>query len=182
MGIKPIKVAVNLSAKQFLDINFTHKVQEILDETGLDAKWLELEITESIAVQDVELTIGILEKLRLMGISISLDDFGTGFSSLQYLKNFKINTLKIDLCFVNDMVKDENSKAIVNIIISFAKNLKLKVIAEGVENRDQWTLLKKQNCDEIQGYYYSKPLPFEELCEFLEVIDNRNLLTTPIVR
>ncbi|WP_097028125.1 putative bifunctional diguanylate cyclase/phosphodiesterase [Clostridium peptidivorans] len=182
IGIKPIKVAVNLSVKQFLDINFAHKVQKILEETGLDSKWLELEITESIAVQDVALTINILRKLHSMGVSISLDDFGTGFSSLQYLKHFKINTLKIDACFIRDMVNDEDSKSIVNTIISLAKNLKLKVIAEGVETREQWLLLKKQKCDEIQGYYYSKPMPFEEACEFLENIDNKNLMTVPIIR
>lgn len=182
MGIKPVKVAVNLSVKQFLDINFAYKVQKILEETGLDSKWLELEITESIAVQDVALTINILNKLHSMGVSISLDDFGTGFSSLQYLKHFKINTLKIDACFIRDMVSDEDSKSIVDTVISLAKNLKLKVIAEGVETREQWTLLKKQKCDEIQGYYYSKPMPFEEVSEFLEVIDNRNLMTAPIIR
>ncbi|MBM7869938.1 diguanylate cyclase (GGDEF)-like protein [Clostridium pascui] len=182
MGVKPIKVAVNLSVKQFLDINFAYKVQKILEETGLDSKWLELEITESIAVQDVALTINILNKLHSMGVSISLDDFGTGFSSLQYLKHFKINTLKIDACFIRDMVRDEDSKSIVDTVISLAKNLKLKVIAEGVETREQWALLKKQKCDEIQGYYYSKPLPFEEVSEFLEVIDNRNLMTAPIIR
>lgn len=181
-GIKPIKVAVNLSVKQFLDINFAYKVQKILEETGLDSKWLELEITESIAVQDVALTINILNKLHSMGVSISLDDFGTGFSSLQYLKHFKINTLKIDSCFIRDMVNEEDSKSIVNTVISLAKNLNLKVIAEGVETREQWLLLKKQKCDEIQGYYYSKPMSFEEISEFLEVIDNKNLMTAPIIR
>lgn len=181
-GIKPIKVAVNLSVKQFLDINFAYKVQKILEDTGLDSKWLELEITESIAVQDVALTINILNKLHSMGVSISLDDFGTGFSSLQYLKHFKINTLKIDACFIRDMVNEEDSKSIVNTVISLAKNLNLKVIAEGVETREQWILLKKQKCDEIQGYYYSKPMPFEEIREFLEVIDNRNLMTAPVIR
>jgi diguanylate cyclase (GGDEF)-like protein len=166
-GLIPVKVSVNLSAKQFQQRDLVERVETILKETGLEARWLELEITESITIENVDFTVKMLQSLKEMGVSVSLDDFGTGFSSLSYLKNFKIDTLKIDSSFVKDIQNGENDASIVSTIISLAKNMKLKVIAEGVETEKQMSFLKENGCDEIQGYIYSKPLPGNEIRGFL---------------
>jgi diguanylate cyclase (GGDEF)-like protein/PAS domain S-box-containing protein len=162
LGLKKMYVAVNVSPKQFLKHNLVQLVRDVLDETGLEAKWLELEITESIAVQDLEYTINILEKLKNMGVTISLDDFGTGYSSLNYLKNLPINTLKIDRSFVHDITVNLNEKFIAETVINLAHNMNLCVVAEGVETTEQLRLLKTQNCDKVQGYLFSKPLAKNE--------------------
>ncbi|MBF0588594.1 MAG: EAL domain-containing protein [Magnetococcales bacterium] len=159
MGFTDLHVAVNLSARQLQDDNFIHKVSEILLRTGLEPRFLELEITESLMMNDVERAIRMLEELNEIGIQISVDDFGTGYSSLSYLKRFPIHTLKIDQAFVRDLAEDSDDAAIVSAIISLAKSLHLNVIAEGVETEGQAQFLRTRACDQIQGYLFSPPLP-----------------------
>ena len=161
-GHPSIRLAVNLSARQFSQPNLVSTVAHILDKTGLDPHLLDLEITESIAMQDVDFTIQILNAFKVMGITLSIDDFGTGFSSLYYLKRFPIDTLKIDKSFVADIDTQLDGGQIVNAIIVLAQNLHLKVIAEGVETTEQYTFLKDKNCDEMQGFLFSKPVPAVE--------------------
>ncbi len=162
-GHLPITVSVNLSARQFQQKNLVENVTQILKETGLDPKYLELEITESIAMHNEEYVITKLNELKSIGINIAMDDFGTGYSSLNYLKEFPIDTLKIDRSFISDIKgKESESAEICSTIIAMARNMKLKVIAEGVETAEQLDFLMKRNCDEAQGYLFSKPLTSEE--------------------
>jgi diguanylate cyclase (GGDEF)-like protein len=165
-GLKPISVAVNLSALQFRQSDLVERVADILRETELDPTCLELELTESLVMQDVEKTIATLSRLKAMGIKLSIDDFGTGYSSLSYLKRFPIDTLKIDQSFVRDITTDPDDAAIAKSIISMAHDMQLRVIAEGVETEAQKSFLSLRRCDEIQGYLFSKPVPaveFEKL-------------------
>ncbi|USG68339.1 EAL domain-containing protein [Brevibacillus ruminantium] len=157
-----IPVSVNLSSQQFHQSNLVAYIKNILEETGLEPKYLELEITESM-MMDPAVSISILQELNKIGIRISLDDFGTGYSSLSYLKKFPIHKLKIDRSFITDISISNSDKAIVATIISMAQNLKLDVIAEGIETKDQLDVLTKNDCKEIQGYYFSKPLSAEEV-------------------
>jgi len=161
-GFKPIYVSVNLSAVQLIQEDFIDMVSGILSETGLSPEYLELEITESVAVKNHEYITSILEKLKKMGIRIALDDFGTGYSSLNYLKNFAITTLKIDRSFIYDINENPKNAAIVSTILAMGRNLKLNVTAEGVETKEQYEALKNRGCKIIQGYYFSKPLPQNE--------------------
>ncbi len=167
-GYPPLRVAVNLSARQFQRGNIVEEVEKALAESSLDAGCLELEITESMVMKDVEKAIRTLQSLHDMGIVLSVDDFGTGYSSLGYLKRFPLDALKIDVIFIRDMITSEEDQGIVAAIISMAHNLKLKVIAEGVETAAHIEFLKELGCDEIQGYYYSKPLPREDFEELLK--------------
>jgi diguanylate cyclase (GGDEF)-like protein/PAS domain S-box-containing protein len=160
------RVAVNLSARQFLEDDLPGTVHRLLRETGLDPRWLELEITESTLMQKAEGIDNALKKLRAMGIRIALDDFGTGYSSLGYLRRFPIDTLKIDQSFVRDILTDPDAATIVKTIIAMARNLKLKTVAEGVETEGQLAFLREEGCDEAQGYLIAKPLPPEELEPF----------------
>ncbi len=166
-GLPRLRMAVNLSAHQFRQYNLIETVAGVLAKTGLDAHCLELELTESLIMQHVEENITTLEKLSAMGVQISIDDFGTGYSSLSYLKRFPIDRLKIDQSFVRDITVDPDDAAINSAIIAMAKSLKLKVIAEGVESREQLIFLRRQGCDEAQGYYFSKPLPAEKFAQLL---------------
>jgi len=161
-GIKPLLMAVNLSAKQFQQRDLVEMVERVLNETGMDPTLLELEITESTAMQDVDFTIEILKKLREKGIRISLDDFGTGYSSLNYLKMLPIDTLKIDKSFVCDISSCSNEEAIAKSLIALAHKMNLLVVAEGVETNEQLEFLKGQMCDKVQGYLLSKPVPPDE--------------------
>ncbi|CAM4420713.1 EAL domain-containing protein [Paenibacillus alkaliterrae] len=164
----PVRISVNLSARQFQQGNLADTLSRILQETRLEPQYLELEITESIIMQNIEKTIATLNELKLMGVQISVDDFGTGFSSLSYLKHFPVDTLKIDQSFVWDINICPKDTAIVTTIINMAHNLQLKVIAEGVETQEQFTFLKQQQCDEVQGYLFSKPLSCEEAEKMLQ--------------
>ncbi|HEU4965595.1 MAG TPA: EAL domain-containing protein [Bacilli bacterium] len=167
-GYPPLQVAVNLSARQFQRQSLVEKVMATLEETGLDPHFLDLEITESITMQDVEFTSQTLEQLRAFGVQISVDDFGTGYSSLSYLKRFPITTLKIDQSFVRELVNDPYQAAIVNTVIYLAQNLQLKVIAEGVETEEQFNYLRDKSCNEMQGFLFSRPIPapdFERLLQ-----------------
>ncbi|MDD4504703.1 MAG: EAL domain-containing protein, partial [Clostridiaceae bacterium] len=161
-NLKPIYVSVNLSAVQLIQEDFIDMVSDILKETGLSPEYLELEITESVAVKNHEYITGILKKLKKMGIRIALDDFGTGYSSLNYLKNFAITTLKIDRSFIHDINENPKNSAIVSSILAMGHNLRLNVTAEGIETKEQYEVLRDRGCDVIQGFYFSKPLPRNE--------------------
>ena len=169
----PVNTAVNLSARQLRDVDIVKLVVRVLEETGLPAHLLELELTESMLVHDTKRVLHTLEALKEIGVSLSIDDFGTGYSSLSYLKSFPLDYLKIDRSFVMDLPDDPNDGAIVRAIIDMAHSLGLKVIAEGVETREQLDFLLEQDCDEIQGYYFSKPLPQDPLTKLLK--ENRKL-------
>lgn len=167
-GLPVIRVAVNLSARQLDQKDLLDVVKLALGYSGMDANFLELEITESMIMHNVEDSIRILDRINSLGINLSLDDFGTGYSSLSYLKRLPIHRLKIDKSFIRDIVTDPNDAIISRSIIALAHSLQMEVIAEGVENTAQLDFLKANDCDEVQGYYYSKPLPFDELCVFLQ--------------
>ncbi len=158
-------IAVNLSAVQLQNDKFEENLKRIIIETGVNTRFVELEITESILMKDLEKSIKLLMEIRDLGINIALDDFGTGYSSLSYLKQLPINTLKIDKSFIDNIVSNEREKAIVDGIIQLAQKIDLDVIAEGVETKDQIKLLQSIGCNQIQGYYFSKPLPADEIEE-----------------
>jgi len=164
-GVPHLKVAVNLSARQFNQSNLLSMIQGILAETGIDPRSgaLELELTESMVMRNVEASVATLVRLHEMGLQLSIDDFGTGYSSLSYLRRFTINTLKIDQSFVRNITVDPDDAALASIIVTLGHSLKLNVIAEGVETAEQLHLLQAMGCDEVQGFYLSKPLPPETL-------------------
>lgn len=166
-GLPIVRLAVNISAKQFRP-TLPRLVAEILARHELETRFLELEITESMIMQNVEGVIAMMDDFQLLGISLSLDDFGTGYSSLNYLKRFPIDKLKIDQSFVRGVTKDADDEAITRAIISLSRNLGLRVIAEGVETEEQLAFLRSFGCEEIQGYYYSRPLPEDEFVKFLQ--------------
>lgn len=165
-GLHPIRVAVNLSARQFRSDNLLDEIDAALSDTALPASSLELEITESMVMEDPERVIDLLEKIRSRGIHLSLDDFGTGHSSLAYLKRFPIDCVKIDRAFIMDMPGNTDDVAIARTIVAMAKSLGLKTVAEGVETAEQLELLKNMGCDQIQGYFFSRPLPSDEFLAF----------------
>ncbi|MGB8954143.1 MAG: EAL domain-containing protein, partial [Tumebacillaceae bacterium] len=165
-GFPHVRVSVNLSAHQFLEPNLAQMIKQVLDETGLAPKYLDLEITESITMNNIDRAIATMYELANLGIQISIDDFGTGYSSLSYLKKFPIHTLKIDQSFVRDIPNDSDDGAIATAIIAMAHSLNLNVIAEGVETADQLEFLGERGCDEMQGFLISRPVPatdFENL-------------------
>ncbi len=166
-GLPTMMMAVNLSAAQFRHPNLTEMVTRILDEVNLPHELLELELTEAVTMDDPQAAIAVMDKLDECGIRMSIDDFGTGYSSLSYLKRFKVYKLKIDQSFVRDITHDADDKAIVTAIINMASSLGMHTIAEGVETAGQLAFLRLQGCDEVQGYYFSKPLPAEEFEAFL---------------
>ncbi|PLR92544.1 DUF4084 domain-containing protein [Bacillus sp. T33-2] len=161
-GYPDLRIAVNISPRQFQQKNFVEMIKKVLTDTGLNPQNLEIEITETLAMYNIEQVMQKLESLRRIGVHISIDDFGTGHSSLAYLKEFPIQTLKIAREFIVDFHAPAN-KAIITTIIMMAKNLNLNVIAEGVETEEQFSFLKAHECNEIQGYFYSKPLPHKDL-------------------
>jgi len=161
-GLPPMMVAVNLSAVQFRHPNLSKCVTEILDEAQLPPEYLELELTESVAMDNPKNAIEIMDSLNSCGVRMLIDDFGTGYSSLNYLKKFKVYKLKIDRSFVRDITTNTDDKTIVATIITMARSLGMKVIAEGVETASQLEFLRLQGCDEVQGYYFSPPLPKDD--------------------
>ena len=167
-ALRSLSLAVNLSMCQLQQPDLLQRVQEILTETGLPSRLLELEITESSAMQSPETSIRTLYDLKKLGIRISLDDFGTGHSSLSYLKRFPIDTLKIDQSFVRDINSDPDTAAIVTAIIAMAHSLRLKVIAEGVELTEQANFLRRYGCDQMQGYLVKPPVPARDFVAILE--------------
>jgi diguanylate cyclase (GGDEF)-like protein len=162
-GLPPITMSVNISARQFIERDLIDRVRHALQETGLDPQYLELELTESLIMQDLQQAISKMKELQSMGISLSIDDFGTGYSSLAALKSFPIARLKIDQSFVRDLPDNENDKAIATAVISLGHTLNLKVIAEGVETEEQQTFLHENGCDEIQGHFFSKAVSAEDI-------------------
>ena len=176
-GFAPIQIAVNICGRQFRDQDLSETVIRILEETGLPPANLELELTESSVMQDADFASGVLSRLKSMGIKISIDDFGTGFSSLVSLKRLPIDALKIDRTFVRDATSDQDDAALVMAIITLAHNLRLKVIAEGVETEDQLKFLQLLRCDEIQGFLFSKPLQAEALASLFDSHAERFLKT-----
>src|SRR6185369_8933597 len=165
-------VAVNVSASQLQQGDFFQTVVRVLDETGLEATRLELEITESSIMQNPESAIGILEKLREMGVKLSIDDFGTGYSSLGYLKRLPIHTVKLDKSFVMQANRDPDDAALVMAIINLAHSLRLKIIAEGVETEEHLMFLRLLRCDEAQCYFFGKPMPAEHYCAAVQRIND----------
>jgi diguanylate cyclase (GGDEF)-like protein/PAS domain S-box-containing protein len=166
-GLPPVKIAVNVSAIQFRQESFCGLIRRVLHETGLAPHCLELELTESLLLADAEVTLSVIQELKAMGLTLAIDDFGTGYSSFSYLKQFRVSKLKIDRSFIRDVAVNPDDAAITTAIISMAKSLKLKVIAEGVEDEAQMSFLRAHHCDEIQGYYFSKPLAVDRVADKL---------------
>jgi len=162
-GLPAVTVAVNVSAVQFRQEGFCELIRRLLHETGLSPQYLELELTESLLLADADVTISVLKELKSMGVRLAIDDFGTGYSSFSYLRQFRVSKLKIDRSFIRDVAVNPDDAAITSAIISMAKSLHLKVIAEGVESEVQMSFLRTHHCDEIQGYYFCKPLTADKV-------------------
>jgi EAL domain-containing protein (putative c-di-GMP-specific phosphodiesterase class I) len=167
-GIPPMRVAVNLSVRQFTQKTLLSDVARTIAQSGLTPDCLELEITESLVMTNPEHATETLHKLKAMGITLSIDDFGTGYSSLAYLKRFPIDCVKIDRSFIKDIPAEADDMAITKGIIALGHSLRLKVIAEGVETKEQQDFLRSNGCDEMQGFLFSKPLPAEEVTALLK--------------
>ena len=163
LACRPMTVSVNVSARQFRERDLVSRVADALKESGLEAKYLELELTESLIMQDVDLAIATMRDFKGLGVQLSIDDFGTGYSSLSALKTFPVSRLKIDKSFIDGIPADENDKAVAGAVISLGQTLNLRVIAEGVETEEQAAFLRNVNCDEMQGFLFSKPLPAHEI-------------------
>jgi EAL domain-containing protein (putative c-di-GMP-specific phosphodiesterase class I) len=166
-GLPAVPVAVNVSAVQFRQASFCEVIGRVLRETGLAPQYLELELTESLLLSNADVMFSVLQDLRVMGLKLAIDDFGTGYSSFNYLRQFGVSKLKIDRSFIRDVAVNPDDAAITTAIISLAKSLSLKVIAEGVENEAQMSFLRAHQCDEIQGYYFSKPLAVDKVADKL---------------
>jgi diguanylate cyclase (GGDEF)-like protein/PAS domain S-box-containing protein len=166
-GLPPICVAVNISARQFLNRDLLINIKEALEESGMAPELLELEITESMVMHHVDQAVALLYEIKKLGARIAIDDFGTGYSSLAQLKRFPIDTLKVDRSFINEVAHDADDQAITDAVIALGKSLSLTIIAEGVETKEQQDFLRKHSCDEMQGYYFSRPVPPAEFSELL---------------
>ncbi|WP_229633262.1 bifunctional diguanylate cyclase/phosphodiesterase [Duganella qianjiadongensis] len=166
-GLPPLRISVNVSPRQFEEQRLVQRVAQALEESGLAPEWLELEVTEGVIMRDLQQAVAKMGELRAMGISLSIDDFGTGYSSLSALKSFPISTLKIDKSFVRDLGSNAGDEAIASSIIGLAHQLRLRVIAEGVETEEQRAFLRHNGCDEMQGYLFSRPLAPEQLRQLL---------------
>jgi EAL domain-containing protein (putative c-di-GMP-specific phosphodiesterase class I) len=167
-GLPPIRMAVNFSAKQFQVVDLCDRIMQILVETDLDPQYLELEITESLVMQDQNTTIAMLKQLQTRGMSVSIDDFGTGYSSLSYLRLLPVSKVKIDASFIRETPQNKDDAAITSAIIAMAHNLNLTAIAEGVERKEQLEFLRSHNCDAVQGYLFSRPVPAHEATLLLQ--------------
>ena len=166
-GIAPISVAVNVSAVELRAKDFLDNVHQILEQSGLEPPFLELELTETFMMQDWKTTAEILRALKALGVKIALDDFGTGYSSLSYMKRFPIDALKIDQSFIRDMTTDSDDASIVSAVINMGRSLNMRVIAEGIQTRDQLKFLQDRHCPEGQGYYFGPPVPAEDITDLL---------------
>ncbi len=168
-GRGPLVMAINLSVKQLEGPEIFSTIEKIIADTGVDPQFLKFEITESLLLDNIENKIALLKRLKKLGLSLSIDDFGTGYSSLSYLAKMPVDELKVDRSFIMDMLKDEENHAIVSSVIFLAKNLGLMTVAEGVETKEQLRYLQDQNCDQYQGFYFSRPIPEAELLELIPV-------------
>ncbi len=175
-GLPPLRIGVNLSARQLAQPNLVERISQILAETELDVAYLELEVTESLIMENVQHSINVLQQLHDMGITLALDDFGTGYSSLSYLRRFPIDILKIDRSFVRDVVVNSEDAAVTNAIITLAKSLGLHITAEGVETQEQFEYMKSHECNKIQGYYFSRPITAPAMGELLKKNQNMHLV------
>lgn len=163
MGINPVPISVNISSRQFQRHNFLDTVTSILAETGISSRYLGIEITESVAISDINYTLEVIKELKKLGVSVIMDDFGTGYSNLKYISEMQIDELKIDKSFIRDIEKNEMHKAITSTIIDLTRKFNIIVTAEGVESQEQLNILKGLECNKAQGYYFSKPVPAREL-------------------
>jgi EAL domain-containing protein (putative c-di-GMP-specific phosphodiesterase class I) len=166
-GLPPLSMAVNLTPRQFCDESLLMDVTSILEAAGMDPHFLEIEITESLLIHDVENTLRILTGLKALGIRIAVDDFGTGYSSLAMLQRFPLDTIKIDRSFMRDIVGTPQDTGLADAIIAMGKALSLTVVAQGVETREQAEHLRLHECNELQGFYFKKPLPADEFTRLL---------------
>jgi EAL domain-containing protein (putative c-di-GMP-specific phosphodiesterase class I) len=166
--LPPATIAVNISAMEFRDERFLPGIFKILDDTRLDPKYLELELTESVLMKHAESTKSILDGLRAKGIQLAVDDFGTGYSSLSYLRKFSIDAIKIDQSFILQITASPDETTIVTAMIGVGRSLKLRVVAEGVETEQELAFLKPHQCEEAQGYYFSRPIPPPQFAELLK--------------
>jgi diguanylate cyclase (GGDEF)-like protein/PAS domain S-box-containing protein len=162
-GIPAVSIAINVSTVQFRQKGFCELIRRVVNEMGLDPQYLQLELTESIFLDDADETLSLIQKLKAMGLTLAIDDFGTGYSNFNYLRQFRISKLKIDRSFIRDVAVNPDYVAITTAIISMAKSLNIKVLAEGVEDEAQMSFLRAHQCDEIQGYYFSKPLAVDKV-------------------
>jgi len=171
-GLPPICMAVNLSLRQLMDDNLLKDIKAALDDSGMAPNLLELEITESMVMHNPAHMIAVLTDIKKMGVRLAIDDFGTGYSSLAQLKHFPIDTLKVDRSFIRNLAQDSENQAITKAIITMGKNLSLTVVAEGVETQDQWDFLRDHVCDEMQGFYFSKPIAPDQFGDLLRTHNN----------
>ena len=176
-GVPSLRISVNLSASQFREVGLVDSIRRALDDVGLLARYLEVELTESAVMSDPEQSVAILEQLSAMGVLVSVDDFGTGYSSMSYLRRFPIDKLKIDRVFINEIASRPEDASIVRAIVSLAHSLNLKVVAEGVETPAQLDFLKTAGCDEYQGYHYSRPLPADQFQRLIRNARPQDVLT-----
>jgi diguanylate cyclase len=176
-GVPSLRISVNLSASQFREVGLVDSIRRALDDVGLLARYLEVELTESAVMSDPEQSVAILEQLSAMGVLVSVDDFGTGYSSMSYLRRFPIDKLKIDRVFINEIASRPEDASIVRAIVSLAHSLNLKVVAEGVETPAQLDFLKTAGCDEYQGFHYSRPLPADQFQRLIRDARSRDFLT-----
>jgi EAL domain-containing protein (putative c-di-GMP-specific phosphodiesterase class I) len=167
-GLRPIPVSVNVSGVEFRNKDFLKNIVDILKETCLDPRYLEIELTESVLMAQIENTNIVLRALKNLGVQVAIDDFGTGWSSLSYLRHFPIDALKVDKSFVQEITSVSSAAPIVSAVISLGRSLKHRVVAEGVETRDQLAFLQAEDCGEGQGYYFSRPLFAPQFARVLE--------------
>jgi diguanylate cyclase (GGDEF)-like protein/PAS domain S-box-containing protein len=168
-GLPPMEMAVNVSSVQFRNDEFLDGISTILRETGLEPRYLELELTESVLMQHAEFSVPLLQKLKAMGLRLAIDDFGTGYSSLSYLRQFPIDTLKVDQSFIHEINADTDEATIISAVINMGCRMKHRVIAEGVETAEQLAFLRAHGCDEGQGFYFGQPMPAEEMSKLLDL-------------
>jgi EAL domain-containing protein (putative c-di-GMP-specific phosphodiesterase class I) len=166
-GLPPVRMSVNISARQFTDEQLLEDIAEALAASGLEPSLLELELTESMVMQNAERAASVLVAIRKMGVRLAIDDFGVGYSSLAQLKRLPIDTLKVDRSFIRDIPQDAEDSAIAEAIIAMGKRLRLTVVAEGVETAEQQAFLREHDCDEMQGFLFSRPVPAGEFAELL---------------
>ena len=182
LGLPSIRMSVNLSAHQFKTLDVADVVAQIIKETPVSPRSIEVEITETAMMQHEKLAVEVLQRLKGIGITVSLDDFGTGYSSLSYLRQFPVDTVKIDRSFITELTTDPDDAAITAAIISMAKTLNLTIVAEGVETEEQLEILRGFGCDEMQGYLFSPPVPADEatllLSENVEAMEESDATST----
>jgi EAL domain-containing protein (putative c-di-GMP-specific phosphodiesterase class I) len=171
-GLPPLQMAINVSAVELRNKEFVAGVRTVLKETGLEARYLELELTETFLMQDTKSTAVVLETLKAMGVQLALDDFGTGYSSLSYMRRFPIDTLKIDQSFVRNLATDSDDASIVSAVINMGSSLHMRVVAEGIETREQLAMLRDRHCPEGQGFFFSHPVIAERIGPLLERDEN----------